>query len=116
MSPDFDGDNIPDCVDPDDDNDSIFDSDDVCPETIIPESVPMQRLGVNRFALVDDDTTFDTTAPKGGGNGPGRSFTVEDTAGCSCAQIIDALGLGKGHAKFGCSLNAMEEWINLMNP
>jgi hypothetical protein len=100
----------------DEDGDGVPDGQDACPETVIPESVPTQGLGVNRFALVDNDTTFDTTAPKGGGNGPGLSFTVEDTAGCSCEQIIDALGLGRGHAKFGCSISATEEWISLVNP
>jgi hypothetical protein len=101
-------------VPPDEDGDGVPDDQDACPETVIPEAMPTQRLGVNRFALVDDDTIFDTAAPKG--QGPQQSFTVEDTAGCSCVQIIDALSLGKGHAKFGCSISAMEEWISLVNP
>ena len=36
----------------------------------IPEDVPANSLGVNRWALIDDDTTFDTTLPWGGGDGP----------------------------------------------
>ncbi len=71
---------------------------------------------MNRFALTDDDGDFDTTSPPGGGGGPGLSFTIEDTAGCSCEQIIDAQGLGKGHRKFGCSISAMEDWVALVNP
>ena len=41
---------------------------------------------------------FSQEPPKG--KGPKRSYTIEDTAGCSCEQIIDALDLGKGHKKF----------------
>ena len=89
---------------------------DVCPGTEMPESVPTRHLGVNRFALVDADGVFDTTPPPGNNGGPGVTFTIEDTAGCSCEQIIEALGLGKGHEKFGCSISAMEAWVALVNP
>jgi hypothetical protein len=87
---------------------------DVCPATVIPEDVPTKSLGVNRWALTDGDGDFNTTPPPG--NGPGLSFTVGDTRGCSCRQIIDALGLGKGHEKFGCSNGAMSNWVNQVNP
>jgi hypothetical protein len=63
---------------------------------------------------VDDDSEFDTTAPNG--NGPNRSYTIEDTAGCSCEQIIENQELGKGHTKFGCSISAMDDWVELVNP
>ena len=79
------------------DGDGMGDNEDLCPGTVIPEVVPTQGLGVNRFALVDGDGVFDTTLPPGGGGGSGLSFTIEDTAGCSCEQIIDLLALGKGH-------------------
>ena len=88
--------------------------DDACPGTVIPESVPTLRLGTNRWALVDDDGIFDTKPPIGGG--PGFSFTLGDTAGCSCEQIIAVQGLGVGHSKFGCSAGEMEEWVELVNP
>ncbi|MDX1500714.1 MAG: lamin tail domain-containing protein, partial [Thermoanaerobaculia bacterium] len=100
----------------DEDGDGVTDALDVCPGTEIPESVPTSGLGVNRWALTDGDTAFDTTPPPGGGNGPGLSFTTQDTAGCSCEQIIDAQGLGSGHEKYGCSNSAMEEWVALVNP
>ncbi|MCP4204281.1 MAG: hypothetical protein GY769_20390 [bacterium] len=86
---------------------------DVCPGTAIPEGVPTRSLGTNRWALVDGDGVFDTTPPNG--NGPGLSFTIEDTAGCSCEQIIEAQGLGNGHTKFGCSIGAMRTWVGLVN-
>jgi hypothetical protein len=96
------------------DNDGINDEIDSCTDTVIPESVPTSNLGVNRWALVDEDTSFDTTAPSGGGNGPDFEFTLEDTRGCSCEQIIEAMALGWGHTKFGCSTGAMLQWIDLV--
>ena len=98
----------------DSDDDGVLDVVDVCADTSIPESVPTTRLGVNRFALVDDDGMFYTTPPAGAG--PQRSFTIEETAGCSCEQIIDALNLGAGHVKFGCSIGVMDGWVALVNP
>lgn len=108
----------------DGDGDGVLDDLDVCPGTIIPEGVPTVRLGVNRFALVDGDGVFDTRSPGPRSSlsayastpGPRASFTIEDTAGCSCEQIIEAQSLGAGHEKFGCSIGAMREWIDLVNP
>ena len=94
------------------DEDGIEDQIDVCPGTVIPESVPTEELGTNRFALVDGDGVFDTKAPKG--KGPKASFDISDTAGCSCEQIIEAQELGNGHRKFGCSVGEMEEWAELV--
>jgi Thrombospondin type 3 repeat len=91
------------------DGDGEGDACDACAATVRPESVPTVQLGVNRFALTDGDTAFDTTPPQGGG--PGAAFTLADTRGCSCEQIIDRLGLGEGHRKFGCSLGAMRSWV-----
>ena len=81
---------------------------------MIPEAVPTVRLGVNRYALTNNDTVFDAVAPPGGG--PRQTFTTEDTKGCSCEQIIEMLRLGQGHRNFGCSIGAMQEWISMVNP
>ena len=103
-------------IPPDADGDGIADNVDYCPEdTVIPELVPTKRLGVNRWALVDDDDVFDTVLPRGGGTGPGLAFTLADTAGCSCEQIIAINGLGDGHVKFGCSGGAMRVWVSSMH-
>ena len=90
------------------DNDGVNDDADVCPATALPESVS-NGLGTNRFALIDGDFEFDTVGSKG--KGPGRSYTTVDTAGCSCAQIVAAEGLGNGHSKFGCSIGVMDNWV-----
>jgi uncharacterized repeat protein (TIGR01451 family) len=100
-------------ADTDADDDGVLDGDDFCPGTMIPEGVPTVRLGVNRYALVDDDLVFDTTPPNDGSSV--EVFTTTDTAGCSCEQIIVALGLGQGHVKFGCSLGAMRDWVTLVS-
>ncbi len=111
----------------DGDLDGVPDAEDVCPGTAIPEGVPIVRLGVNRWALTDEDFIFDTTLPGGRRLAPissfidGRApsvvpFTTTDTAGCSCEQIIEALGVGSGHVKFGCSTGLMRVWIKLVSP
>lgn len=98
----------------DDDGDGVGNDIDVCPNTVIPEAVPTRSLGINRFALVDDDQIFDTSLPPGGGRGPGNFYAIADTAGCSCKQIVEVLGLGEGHERFGCSISAMEEWVSIV--
>ena len=111
---DDDGDGLGDACDPcrDPDHDGVCAQDDSCPGTAFPEPVPTQGLGVNRWVL-GPNGVFITVLPKG--KGPGRSYTIQQTHGCGCAQIIDALGLGNGHTKFGCSISAMDEWIAAFN-
>jgi predicted extracellular nuclease len=89
----------------DSDRDGVSDRDDVCPATAIPEGVPTVELRGNRYALVDGDALFDTSSRVR------QSFTVFDTAGCSCEQIIERSGLGEGHTKFGCSVGVMKNWV-----
>ena len=89
---------------------------DMCPATVIPESVPTRKLRRNHWALTDGDLLFDTKHSRRSHIGSKkRGFTTADTAGCSCEQIIDAQGLGKGHRKFGCSNSAMKHWVWLVN-
>jgi hypothetical protein len=92
---------------------SVLDEDDFCSDTVIPEVVPTVRLNPNHWALIDDDSAFDTVI-KGKGKGANRSYWIEDTAGCSCEQIIAAQGLGGGHAKHGCSISAMDDWVEFV--
>ena len=101
----------------DTDGDGIPYEDDLCPDTVIPEAVPTTLvLNPNHWALTDDDDPFDfDTVIKGKSKGPNRSYTIEDTAGCSCEQIIEANGLGDGHTKFGCSISAMDDWVEFVN-
>ncbi len=116
--PDADGDGLGDAEDAcpfDPDNDADWDGVcgdvDVCPGTGN-EEVPTMWLGTQRFADVDGDGVFETNRPRGRGEGWGPTFTIAQTGGCNCTQIIDALGLGNGHRFFGCSIGAMEAWID----
>jgi cysteine-rich repeat protein len=94
----------------DSDGDGLADDVDQCLGTSIPESVPTSgQLGKNRWALTDGNTIFDQAPPQSGSK---YTFTVDDTRGCSCEQIIGALGLGKSHAKKGCSTSVMLQWLN----
>jgi predicted extracellular nuclease len=89
----------------DSDRDGVLDGNDACPATVLPEGVPTVELRANRYALLDTDSRFDTA-------GSAReTFTLIDTAGCSCEQIIERTGLGEGHAKFGCSVGVMKDWV-----
>jgi hypothetical protein len=97
----------------DSDGDGVVDLCDSCPGTSIPEStVPSVRPGKNRFALIDGDLIFDTRLPKG--KGPVRSYSLTETGGCSCEQIIALQGLDGGQVRFGCSVGTMEDWIALI--
>lgn len=96
----------------DSDGDGVMDDVDMCMGTMIPEGAAMIRLGVNRWALNDDDRLFDTTPPNG--TGPQLSFDIFDTAGCSCEQIVETQGFGNGHIKFGCSNEVMTDWVEFV--
>ena len=93
------------------DADSVPDTLDACADTRIPEGVPTDRLNPNHYALVDGDGLFDTTAPPGR-SGRMPSFTIADTDGCSCEQILDRIGtLEAGERSFGCSLGTIRDWV-----
>lgn len=109
----FDSDGLGDACDPNDDNDGVLDGDDVCAETLIPDPVipTSGELGVNRYALTDGDTTFDTNTAQN----DGAIYTLDRTRGCSATQIADALGLGKSHYEKGITRSVLESWIAGLN-
>jgi hypothetical protein len=100
----------------DEDADGVPNDLDMCPGTVAPEpNVPTNGvLGSNRWALLDDDDplVFDQALPQAGSH---ASYTLGDTAGCSCEQIIEAQGLGNGHTKAGCSNGEMEAWVEYVS-
>lgn len=90
-SSDSDLDGIGDNKDPDDDNDSIADIIDLCPTTSIPElTVPKTSLRRGRYALTEAtrEGQFNSTNR--------RTYTLQQTRGCSCEQILMAKAGGEG--------------------
>lgn len=90
------------------DGDNISDNVDACLGTTLPDMV--LELGTNRFADVDGDGVFETNSAQNVIN----DYSIVNTRGCSCEQIVTNLGLGKGHKKFGCSVSVMENWLAIV--
>jgi len=93
----------------DPDGDGVPIGADLCPGTVIPESVPTSALLPEHYALVDGDWVFDTVETGQGGGA--TVYTTADTAGCSCEQIVSELHLGTGHLLHGCNGGVMGRWV-----
>ncbi len=95
------------------DGDKVADAVDFCPNTTIPEDSAMLQLGPNRYALKSSSTLFDK------GVSATVDFTTADTAGCSCKQITQFLGISPPQRinirKYGCPFNLINNWVNLLN-
>ncbi|MCF7844462.1 MAG: hypothetical protein K9M03_01360 [Kiritimatiellales bacterium] len=77
------GDRVGSCED-DKDGDGVPNSMDLCPNTYMPESVPREHMLFNRYALTSNGDAFR--------NGPRKKiggYSISDTKGCSCEQLID---------------------------
>ena len=87
---------------------------DFCPSTT-PDTY--EKIGVNRWVWSNNDWL--TTLPNG--KGPRVDYTIQQTNGCSCNQILNKLnglnpilyGEMEGHRKFGCSISVMNDFIGL---
>lgn len=96
-------------ADCDSDQDGVDNEADLCRATAADD--PARRLGKNRW--IWNGNVWETNS---NGGGPNKSFTMEETQGCSCEQILDTLveKTGRpfdGHYKFGCSSSVVEDWI-----
>ena len=115
---DFDGDGEGDACDTDQDGDSIFNEADYCSDTT---DDAYEELKPNRWVL----EAFDWVAGeiKGNGKGPDKGYSIEDTYGCGCNQILTWLnkeypgdyGELTGHWKFGCSQSILEDFMALIS-
>ena len=88
--------------------------DDLCPNTVADADagVPSSDKGLGKNRWIWTGTEWYSNA-----QGVDKGFTIEETKGCSCAQILDVLvdKTGQpfdGHYKFGCSQSVVEEWID----
>ena len=103
---DFDSDDSGDACDADIDGGGVTNDADLCALTVA--DAP-DRLGQNRWTLSNVASgTFDQAEPQAG---TVFQFTTSNTGGCSCDEIVEITGAGKGHEKNGCSTSLMLEWI-----
>jgi len=68
----------------DDDGDTVSNAQDFCPNTYMPESTPLEFMLLDRFALTSTTGVFR--------RGPQKrisAFSLADTRGCSCEQLVD---------------------------
>lgn len=86
----------------DEDNDGVPDADDACPGTTLGDA-PSDPMKNRHFANAQGQFV------DGAGNDSG--IDIFATAGCDEDQIIDALGLGQGHERFGLPKGAIQNWI-----
>ncbi|MBN2458860.1 LamG domain-containing protein [Candidatus Woesearchaeota archaeon] len=99
----------------DQDFDWVFGDDDKCAGTVV--DVPDENLGVNRHVWYGGDY-FTTLVPakKGTFIEEASPFSMADTLGCSCEQILqklkDEFGAQMvGHWNFGCSKSVMDDFV-----
>ena len=92
--------------DSDSDGDLVADVDDYCPGSV-PDGID---LNPNQYAA-NNFTTLDFEV--GPNNDQSVVYDIKTTDGCTCAQIIEALGVGKGHSKKGCSPSVMEDFTGI---
>ncbi|MFX1535402.1 MAG: hypothetical protein ACFFDI_14345 [Promethearchaeota archaeon] len=99
----------------DSDGDGVPDYQDLCPGTTGDDLLKWH--GTNRWKW--DGTEWRTDRSRGQGKGPKVSYTMDQTRGCNCNQILDWLqnydpdefGQMLGHRKFGCSNSIMQEFL-----
>ena len=94
------------------DHDGVLPPADFCSNTLPAKEIFTQPYGVNRW-YYDGINWVEQPNPKN--KTSGNTFTMADTYGCSCKQILDLLkgaGLGKfgGHYKFGCSSSILSDF------
>ena len=68
----------------DKDGDSVSNDSDLCPNTALPEIVPTESMLFGRFALTEGSSIF-----RQGPRKKVSQYTLTETKGCSCEQLID---------------------------
>lgn len=102
----------------DSDDDGVYDDQDLCPGT---EDDEPERHGTNRWKWFEKTEGWVQKEPRGNGKGPKIDFSIKETHGCNCNQILtwlqghdpEVYGQMEGHRKFGCSTSIMQEFVAL---
>lgn len=102
----------------DEDRDGVLNESDLCPGTSIPEvRVPTERLNEKKYALTRgeyDKNGYAIFTSVTRNKQSSNVYTTENTSGCSCEQILDALrrDAESSEYKLGCKENTLEDWIS----
>jgi len=92
----------------DNDGDGVYDHEDLCPGTTLPENL-MRNLLPSHYSDVDGDHVFELGSNKGVSD---SEYSLTDTYGCSCQQILDKKpGKNLGEKFFGCTKHTINIWI-----
>jgi hypothetical protein len=106
--------------DNDSDSDGVPDYQDLCSNIDTQQDEPTPH-GTNRWKFNLSETLWVQENPKGKGKGPQIVFTIQQTRGCNCNQILtwlqenhpEEFGQMQGHRKFGCSTSIMQDFASL---
>lgn len=101
----------------DDDGDSVQNHKDLCTNTSEHRETFTRMVTTYRWFW--NGNALEQKA-NGSGKTDGTRFTIHDTLGCSCLQILDKLDTGsednyRAHFKFGCSSGLLESFANKYN-
>ena len=94
-------------VDLDADDDGVGDGGDSCPASM---ADTMPKLNPNHYAQLNLSTSAFEAGPQ---MRQSLVYNMSSTKGCTCSQIVEKLGLGKGHLKKGCSPGIMQRWTGI---
>lgn len=103
----------------DTDGDGIMDSVDMCAGTIVDK--PGQDWGVNRYLWIGEGFFTVLQASGGDKNKIFSEFSMAQTKGCSCLDIIKQTNTGKqaiedtNDYKNGCTKGTVDGWIRNVN-
>ncbi len=92
----------------DKDGDGVLDNEDMCPNTVLPEYVPTKKLLRKRYVDIDGDGIFETKEKEI----VDSEYSLNDTYGCTCEQILDLKQNNIAEKKFGCRIKTIEMFMH----
>jgi hypothetical protein len=99
-------------IEPDTDGDTVTDSIDLCPQTIVDK--PVEDQSVNRHIWIGGEYFTVLVSSKGDKNKIQSEYSMQQTRGCSCMDIVNVLGKKNDMTtdmKSGCTNGTLGNWI-----